>query len=312
MILSVTPNTAIDWTIIVPHFAWNETLRASQSAWGMASKPADASYVLAALGIPTTATGFAAGLTGQKMEALMIAKGVKPDFIHVEGDTRLDVHVIDRETSGQSTLVVDTLIIKPEHVEQLFKKYESLLADAKAVIVGGSMPGTLERNILPDLVRMARERDIPVALDTHGKYLLNSLEAHPNVIKPNRVELSTLAGRPVITIEDAYRAAHQVLEKYGTEVIVTLGGANDALAVLKEHSYLIPVPEVEHVVSTAGAGDGVLAGLGYALAERKPLEEGLRLGFAAAGAVIMTPATADCRKEDVDKLLPTIQLLPYK
>jgi len=312
MILSVTPNTAIDWTIIVPHFAWNETLRASQSVWGMASKPADASYVLAALGISTTATGFAAGLTGKKMEELMKSKGVKPDFIQVEGDTRLDVHIIDQDTNGQSTLVVDTLIVKHENVEQLFKKYESLLADAKAVIVGGSMPGTLARNILPDLVRMARERDIPVALDTHGKYLLPALEAHPNVIKPNRVELSTLAGKTVITIEDAYRAAHQVLEKYGTEVIVTLGGANDALAVLKEHSYLIPVPEVKHVVSTAGAGDGVLAGLGYALAERKPLEEGLRLGFAAAGAIIVTPATADCRKEDVDRLLTTIQLLPYK
>ena len=312
MILSVTPNTAIDWTIIVPHFAWNETLRASQSVWGMASKPANASYVLAALGIPTTATGFSAGPTGKKMEELMKTKGVKFDFVQVEGDTRLDVHIIDQETHGQSTLVVDTLIVKPEHVEQLYKKYEAALVDAKAVIVGGSMPGTLSKNILPDLVRMARERDIPVALDTHGKYLLPALEAHPNVIKPNRVELSTLAGKTVITVEDAYWAAHQVLDKYGAEVIVTLGGTNDALAVLKEHSYLIPVPEVEHVVSTAGAGDAVLAGLGYALAERKPLEEGLRLGFAAAGAVIMTAATADCRKEDVEKLLPTIQLIPYK
>jgi len=312
MILSVTPNTAIDWTIIVPHFAWNETLRASQSVWGMASKAADASYVLAALGIPTTATGFAAGLTGQRMVELMKSKGVTSDFIQVEGDTRLDVHVIDQENNGQSTLVVDTLIVTPAHVEQLFKKYESLLAQAKSVIVGGSMPGSLQRNILPDLVRMARDRDVPVALDTHGRYLLPALEAHPNVIKPNRMDLSTLAGKTVITIEDTYRAAHQVLQKYGCEVIVTLGGTNDALAVLKEHSYLIPVPEVENVVSTAGAGDAVLAGLGYALAERKPLEEGLRLGFAAAGAVIMTAATADCRKEDVEKLLPTIQLIPYK
>lgn len=312
MILSVTPNTAVDWTIIVPHFAWNETLRASQSVWGMASKPADASYVLAALGIPTTAMGFSAGLTGQKMVELMKSKGVTPDFVQVEGDTRLDVHIVDQETRGQTTLVVDTLIVKDEHVEKLLKKYEAALKDAKAVIVGGSMPGTLTKNILPDLVRMARAQDVPVALDTHGKYLLPALEAHPNVIKPNRVELSTLAGKTVITIEDAYNAAHQVLDKYGAEVIVTLGGTNDALAVLKEHSYLIPVPEVENVISTAGAGDGVLAGLGYALAERKPMEEGLRLGFAAAGAVIMTPATADCHKEDVDKLLPTIQLIPYK
>jgi 6-phosphofructokinase 2 len=72
------------------------------------------------------------------------------------------------------------------------------------------------------------------------------------------------------------------------------------------------MPQVEKVVSTAGAGDGVLAGIGYALAYRKPMEEGLKLGFAAAGAVIMTPGTADCQKQDVEKILPTIQLIPYK
>ena len=131
------------------------------------------------------------------------------------------------------------------------------------------------------------------------------------MIKPNRMELSTIAGKPVITVEDAYHAALKILKKYGTEVIVTLG-ADDALAVLKDRSYLIPMPQVDRVVSTAGAGDGVLAGIGYALAEHKPLEEGLKFGFAAAGAIIMTLGTADCRKADVEKILPTIQLMPYK
>jgi 1-phosphofructokinase family hexose kinase len=238
-------------------------------------------------------------------------KGVKTDFIQVEGETRLDVHVIDEQNHGQSTLVVDTLLIKPVHIKELLKKYEAALEKAKAVITGGSLPKSMEKNILVDLVRMARERDIPVVLDTSGKYLLPALEARPNVIKPNRMELSTIAGKPVITVEDAYQAAHKILIKYGTEVIVTLGAA-DALAVLKDRSYLIPMPKVDKVVSTAGAGDGVLAGIGYALAQRKPMEEGLKLGFAAAGAVIMTLGTADCRKADVEKLLPTIQLIPYK
>ena len=197
-------------------------------------------------------------------------------------------------------------------IQKLFKKYEiELEKNVDAVITGGTMPKSLDRNILVDLVQMAHKRDIPVVLDTSGKFLLPALEAHPNVIKPNRMELSTIAGKPVITVEDAYHAAHNILTKYGTEVIVTLGAA-DALAVLKDRSYLIPMPKVDKVLSTAGAGDGVLAGIGYALAQHKPMEEGLKLGFAAAGAIIMTLATSDCIKADVDKLLPTIQLIPYK
>lgn len=311
MILTVTPNTAIDWTILVQHFVWNETLRASQNEWGMGGKPADASWVLGELGEKTLATGFAAGTIGKKMEELLHQKGVRTDFVQVDGETRVDVHIIDEENRGQSTLVVDTLIIKDQHVKELMNKFEAALDKADAVITGGSLPKSLTKNILVDLVSMARKRNIPVALDTSGRYLLPALEAHPNVIKPNRMELSTIAGKPVITVEDAYRAAHEIFAKYGTEVIVTLGAA-DALAVLKDRSYLIPMPKVEKVVSTAGAGDGVLAGIGYALAHKKPLEEGLKLGFASAGAVIMTPGTADCHKEDVEKILPTIQLIPYK
>ena len=312
MILSVTINTAIDWTLVIPHFASNETMYVDQNVWGMSGKPSDASWILGELGVSTTAMGFAAGLPGKKMEELLHMKGVQTDFVQVEGETRLNVHVIDRVNRGQSTIVTDTLVVKPAHAVELIKRYTTALGKAKAAIVGGRISRELEKNILVDLVRLARERDIPVALDTSGKYIQAILEAHPTVIKLNCVELSTLAGKQVITIEDAYTAAHEVLDKYGTEVIVTMGGANDSLAVLKEHSYVIPAPEVKEVVSTFGAGDGVLAGLGYALGEGKSMEEGLRLGFAAAGAVIMTLGPANCHKADVDKLLPTIQLIPFK
>jgi len=312
MILTITPNTILDWTILLPHFVWNETLRASQGVWGIGSKPASSSWILGELGIPNRAMGFAAGMPGQKLEAMLQAKGVETDFIQVEGETNTRVQLINQENATQSTLVVDNLLVKPAHVSQLLEKYEVALAHTEAVIAGGSLPHCLDKNILIELVRMARQRNIPVALDAPGKYLLPALVEHPNVIRPNRFELTTLAGKPVITVEDAYHAAKQIFEKYSTEVIVTLGASQDSLAVLKDQAYLIPVPQVEKIISRAGAGDGVLAGIAHALASRRPIEEGLKLGFAAAGAVIMTPASADCRKVDVDALLPTIQLIPYK
>jgi len=312
MILTVTPNTTLDWTILVPHFVWNETLRASQGVWGIGGKPASSSWILGELGIPSRAMGFAAGMTGQKLEAMLKAKGVETDFIQVEGETNTRVQLIHQENTTQSTLIVDNLLVKPAHVTQLLEKFEAALANADVVIAGGSLPHSIENNILIELVRMARQRDIAVALDAPGKYLLPALAEHPNVIRPNRFELTALAGKPVITVDEAYHAAKKILEQYGTEVIVTLGASQDSLAVLKDRAYLIPVPKVEEIISRAGAGDGVLAGIGHALASHKPMEEGLQLGFAAAGAVIMTPATADCRKADVDALLPTIQLIPYK
>jgi 6-phosphofructokinase 2 len=65
------------------------------------------------------------------------------------------------------------------------------------------------------------------------------------------------------------------------------------------------------VVSAAGAGDAVLAGLAASIERGQPIEDGLRLGIAAAAAVCMMPGTGDCRAEDVWRLLPQVELQPY-
>ncbi len=64
------------------------------------------------------------------------------------------------------------------------------------------------------------------------------------------------------------------------------------------------------VVSAAGAGDGVLAGMALALSRGEPPISGLRYGFALAGAVLQTLATADFNIEDYEALLPQICIQP--
>ncbi len=92
-------------------------------------------------------------------------------------------------------------------------------------------------------------------------------------------------------------------------MLVTLDGKG-TLAVLKENAYRIPDVKVEQVENTAGAEGGILAGTAYALANQFPLEDGIRLGAAASSAVTMTSAAADCRKNDVERLLLKVELIP--
>ena len=310
MILTVTPNSAIDWTVFLPHFRWEGPLRADKAVWGMAGKPSGTAWILGELGVDTTAMGFAAGTNGEKMIELLEGKNVETDFIWVSGETRLNVHVVERETGGQTLLAVDTLEITSAHIERFMKRFHKKISQAKALVTGSSLPACLDPDFFREIITAAKEKGIPVALDSSSPHLAHALPSGLDVIRSNRVELSSIAGQDIITIEDAYQAARAILDEYGTQVIVTLG-VEGALAVLKENAYRIPAPEVEVIESTAGAGDGILAGIAYALANRLPLEEGIRLGTAAAGAVIMTPATADCHKEDIEYLLPSIELIPY-
>jgi 1-phosphofructokinase len=309
MIITVTLNTSIDRTMIIPHFRWGETIRSLEAAVGMGGKGADASWILGELGIETQAMGFAAGPTGQQMEEMLQQRGVQTDFTWVEGDSRTNIIIIDHDGQQQSTITADSLEISPEHIQQLQDKYEESLSRAKSVIIGGSLPPGIPAEIYPEMIQAARKLGIPVVFDSSGATLRTGLTGNPSLIKPNLDELQTLVGKKLETIDQIYNAAREIQVQYGCIVIATFG-VNGALALTDDSTLFIEPPTV-NVRSSAGAGDAILAGAAHALAENLPLEEGLRLGFAAAASVLSTLATADCIRDDVDSFLEEVQIREY-
>lgn len=309
MIVTVTANTTIDYTVFVPQFEMNRTMRAVNQVYSMGGKPTDASWILGENGITSLALGFAAGNTGERVKAMLHARGVQTDFIEVGGETRINVVIISENDGGHATITTSTLDINERHINELRGKLLAALPEASCVVIGGTLPKLMQPAFYPEFIALARRRDVPVIFDADEPNLSAGLEARPTYIKPNRDELSRLTGQPVNTVDEAYRAGRALYEQYGTCPIITLGG-DGGLAVLPDRAYRIPPIPVE-VVSPAGAGDAVLAGLALALERGLPIEEGLRFGFAAATAVCLMPGTADCRREDVERFLPQVELLPY-
>ncbi len=306
MILTVTPNSAIDQTFFVNPFRKNTTMRATSSVLSMAGKAADASFILATLGYSTVATGFAAGAVGQIMERMMRGRGAQSDFIQVNGETRLHTVIVDESDHTASTLTVSTLQVQSEHVEALLQKCAGLLAGASCLVTGGTLPKGMKPEFYIDLIGMARRRNLPVIFDAVEPFLSVGLTASPTYIKPNQDELAQFAGHAVDSLSEAHAIGRSIYERFGTQTIITLGGEG-ALAVLAHTSYWIP-PLAINVVSPAGAGDAVLAGIAASIERGQPIEEGLRLGIAAAAAVCMMPGTADCRPDDVERLVREVRL----
>lgn len=310
MILTLTPNSAIDQTVFVNPFRKDTTIRATSSMLSMAGKAADASFILATLGYPTVATGFAAGAIGQIMEGLLRGRGAQCDFVQVGGETRLHTVIVDESDGTATTLTVATLQVSPQHVEALLQKCADLLPGASCLVTGGTLPKGLPSDLYYTLVGLAHSHGLPVILDTVEPYLSAALSARPTYIKPNKDELAQLAGHEVTAPAEAHRIGRSIYERFGVQSIITLGGEG-ALAVLAHTSYWIP-PLPIHVVSPAGAGDAVLAGVAASIERGQPIEEGLCLGIAAAAAVCLMPGTADCRPQDVERLLAQVQLLPFE
>ena len=309
MIVTVTPNTTIDLTVFIPELVPDTTIRATRTVQSMGGKPTDASWILGEMGIPSLALGFSGGATGDKVAALLRARGATTDFTTADGDTRTNVIIIDEANKTHTTITTTTMSIAPAHLDALRIRYTAALDEASVVVLGGTLPKGVEPSFYTEFIGLARARGVPVVFDAAEPNLSAGLAAGPSYIKPNEHELGQLVGRKIDTLADAYAAGREVIARYGVQPIITLG-SDGALAVLHDRAIFAPPLDVP-VMSPAGAGDAVLAGIAASIHLGQPVEEGLRLGVAAATAVVMMPGTADCRREDVERFLPQVRLVAY-
>jgi len=310
MIVTVSANTGLDYIYFIPKWESGKTLRASRVVQGMSGKPADCSWILAEMGITSLALGFAAGMTGEIVKAMMASRGITTDFVPVDGESRRNLIIATEDGAAHTAITSSSLVVSEAHIAALREKYIAALDGCELVVLGGTLPKGMKPEFYTDLIALARERNIPVIFDAVEPNLSAGLASHPTYVKPNRDELSQFIGKSVETVEEAFAAGSVLLERYGTIPIISLGDEG-GLAVLPHRAYRIPPIKVP-VVNAAGAGDAVLAGLAASIFRHQPIEEGIRLGFAAATAVVTTEGTADCSLADIQRYAAQIEVLPYE
>lgn len=110
-------------------------------------------------------------------------------------------------------------------------------------------------------------------------------------VTPNETEAATLTGIAVETVEDARRAAADLVRRGARNALITLG-EKGALLHGADGDVLVPAMRVPKVVDTTGAGDAFNAGFAVALAEGKAPAEAVRFGCALAGLSVQKPGTA--------------------
>jgi 1-phosphofructokinase len=309
VIVTFTANSTIDLTVYVPAFQPDATIRATRTVVSLGGKPTDCSYILGEMDIPSLALGFIAGTTGERVVSLLTSKGVTTGFVTADGETRTNIVIIPEDESGATTITTTTMSVTAEQLEAGLQVLDSALAQASILVTGGTLPFGLTPDFYTQVIGLAKKRGVPVLFDAAQPNLETGLQASPEFVKPNRDELSGLVGFSVRTISEAYRAGRYIIDRFGTQPIITLG-ADGALAVLRDraiYTRAIPVS----VVSAAGAGDAMLAGVAAAVEQGLTIEDGLRLGTAAAAAVCLQPGTAQCDRADIERFLPQVVAEPY-
>lgn len=226
MIYTVTFNPALDYIVRVERFNVGEVNRAAYSEIMAGGKGVNVSLVLKNLGHESTALGFAAGFTGEKLVRDLKDKGCRTDFIFLEqGMTRINVKIKGQE---ETEINGEGPEITPMAIRAMMIKLERL-KEGDILILSGSIPKTLPEDIYEKVIVRQQGKNVRIVVDATKNLLKETLEYRPFLIKPNHHELGELFGVTISNPEEALSYAEKLQQMGAVNVLVSMAGEGAVL-----------------------------------------------------------------------------------
>lgn len=315
MIITVTPNAAVDKTLTVPNFETGFRHRASESLTLPGGKGVNIARALKTLGEPVVATGLVGGRAGQLIVEGLQRENILNDFVHIAGESRTSTAVVDPTTMKQTEVVEYGPVVTEDETAALLDKIDYLARGARFIILAGSLPRKVSEDFYATVLSRIRRHRCFMALDSAGEPLRRGVRGRPNLVAPNLREAEDLVGHEFHDDHDLVDATRIVCEMGArNSIIKTRHGCVARFQVgRKQRVFRASVVRLEHVVSTVGSGDAFLAGFVSARFRKLDLAECLRYGLAAGaantqryGAGVLDAALADelLESAEVEELSP--------
>ena len=300
MIITVTMNPAIDKTVEIDQLLPGGLNRIRKVEYDAGGKGINVSKTIRELGGTCIATGFLGGNAGKTIQSVLDKKEIGNDFIQVDGETRTNTKVFEKN-GAVTELNEPGPVISEDQIHALLQKLEDYADDHTLFVLAGSIPAGVDRNIYAEITRLVHKKGAKVLLDADGELFRNSLEAVPDIIKPNRVELEEYAGFDYrASQEELLDLARKIRQKGIGTVAVSMGKSG---AMLVKDGYEVRCPALSvKAHSTVGAGDAMVAALAYSWDQRLDDDALTRLCIAASAGAVTTIGTKPPTKDLVDQL----------
>ena len=310
MIITLTPNPSIDRTVGFRELHRGSVNRASSSRIDPGGKGVNVSRALTAQGASTVAVLPEGGPEGRLMAALLDDAGVARRGVPIRESVRLNITAV--EPDGTTTKLNEPGPHLDEgEIRALLAAVGSAVgaAEGPVWVVGcGSLPPGAPVDLLARLVGSAREAGARVAVDTSGDPLRPAVDARPDLIKPNRVELEELVGAELLTLGAVIDAAGDLVAGGVGAVAVSLG--RDGAVLVDREGATHAVATIGAPRSTVGAGDCLLAGLLHDLSVGRPAADALHTGVLWGAAAVTLPGSRVPGPTDLDGIAVDVSSSP--
>lgn len=311
MIYTVTFNPSLDYIVGVDDFQTGKVNRTSEEFIFPGGKGINVSIVLNNLGMESTALGFTAGFTGNEIKRLLKDFSIKDEFIDVgNGLSRINVKLrsLDGSNGAEKKVVEESEIngmgpmIDSGSLDRFYNQIDQL-KKGDVLVLAGSIPTVLPDTMYRDIMARICQKEILVVVDATRDLLVNVLEYHPFLIKPNNHELGEIFGVTLQDKEDVIAYAKKLQDKGARNVLISMAGDGAVLVAEDGSTYKMEAPKGK-VMNSVGAGDSMVAGFVYGYMTQNSYEKAFQYGVCTGSASAFSENLAT--KEEVLKLLESV------
>lgn len=304
MITTVTMNASLDKAYFMKAQIVNGTvMRVDSCRTSAGGKGVNVARAAALCGAKVQATGLAGGFNGQQLESLLEKDDIAHRFIHVEGETRCCINILD-SGYGSTEYLEPGCEVSPLEEQCFMQAYPEIIRESDVVTISGSIPRGMKKDIYARMITAAKAMGKAVILDSSGETLKQGMKACPTMVKPNQDEIEQLFDVKIHGMQEVILYAEKIRDTGIPYVAISLG-KEGALLVCEEGAFQGRPPKVD-VVNTVGCGDSMVGAFAAALERKYGVEETLRYAVAVGTANAMSPNTGDFNPQNLEELLEQV------
>ncbi|MEZ4742015.1 MAG: D-glycero-beta-D-manno-heptose 1-phosphate adenylyltransferase [Bdellovibrionota bacterium] len=250
--------------------------------------------------------------TSKQLEFILNKDGIDSSCL-VKCDDRPTTKKARVTANHQQLLRIDWEKAHPIHKKQQDKLYEKLEQNTFSVLlISDYGKGTLPREFLARLIKLANDRSIPCIVDPKGKDF--SRYQGSDLITPNTKEACEALGLDIEEGWSGEELGRKLQKNFGlSNVLVTMGSKGMAFTpkTLDKNSISIK-PKAREVFDVSGAGDTTVAIMALGLASGLDYEEAMQIANTAAGLVVEKWGTQPVFQNELEEALWNERLHPTK
>jgi D-beta-D-heptose 7-phosphate kinase/D-beta-D-heptose 1-phosphate adenosyltransferase len=206
--------------------------------------------------------------------------------------------------NGQQLLRADYEVGKPVSAEveqQIMLRVRGAMESCEIVVLSDYAKGVLTPHVVAEIIKLAKDMGRTVLIDPKGRDFARYNGA--TLLTPNRRELGEATGIPIHTIEDAEKAARQLIDAHQLKGVLAKLGGDGVCLVMKDQPAQHFRASAREVFDVSGAGDTVVATLALGLAGGLSPADSAALANVAGAIVVSKIGTATVSADELQRAL---------